>query len=306
MARVVFDDELFGSAGMDDVLRRKSQNMVRGGAAGQAGYDYQRDYALFLLLEHAAGAEVSPSFAVSEQASGGFVDDVVVDDGPRAIYCQIKRDAEITWTKRARELSICFEDQARLCRAAGCDFVLRLVVHEEHRARLLREDLPTTLKSLAEVCWFPDYEPRRRIWADPESVWFEPLCELSVRARSTNAREVIFAVCHNAMKDLVDVEGFVSVGALLDQVASLGYVSVRRPWVVEPPQWAQVRDAVAHVAGFALYLQEGSVHWEMCYPDESLEQGMIGAVDGAKWQTFAAKVLATQPQDIDMLWDILP
>jgi hypothetical protein len=303
MARIIFDDALYEVVGIDV---GRADRKARGGTSGQRGYDYQRDYALYVLLEHAAQDDARAEFAVCEQVSKCLVDDVVIDDGECAIFCQIKQEAGLTWTQDGAALAKDFEDQLRLCEQSGTQARLRLVVHEAARAVLLRDKIPATLAAVAEVVHFPDCMPRSSIWSEPESVWFDPLRTLCAVVDSPSAREAIFVWGRQALSEARDQDGFTTVRALLDYIARGRYVAVRRPWVVEPQRWSLVCAALARLEGFTLYLQGGEVLWEMVHGDGSVEQGMIGAADSAGWEGFADAALATPPLDMDSFWDILP
>lgn len=137
---------------MDDSERRYLLRKHRGGESSRKGNQYEDFYAVFSILREMSKGHVEAF--VSSQVEEAYVDDLLIDDGERKTYHQLKNVEKLSWGDMQHgDLKYDFIMQGKLCKERSEKFFLKLVV--THDFEKLNKLLPTELADVATVEFYP-------------------------------------------------------------------------------------------------------------------------------------------------------
>lgn len=272
-----------------------------GGVSSKRGHRYEDYFAVFRLIEYGpqvldAGAAVR----LKEQADSP-VDDLVLEGPERTLYHQLKTSPAVTWGADDRKLEREFREQHRRCTATGQPFSLVLVVAEDHRAELLRKQLPAGLE--ATVFSFPPLKAPSQLAGlrDLLGNAFDSL--RASRFPSRTEDEALAGAFFLAFAEHEpDGEGYCVLAQVLETIRSRSLAAVRQQGRLAQARWAEAEAALARIEGLEWWTDRGYFEWRYRQAD----RGLVGPISSDTFNRFVERVASTNLESFVAFEGLLP
>ena len=137
---------------MDESEKKYLANKHRGGESSRQGNLYEVYYAVFIIFREIANGNYST--IVSRQVEEAYVDDLLISDGTKNVYHQLKNKQNPSWgSMNHGNLTYDFFMQKKLCEERDEKFSLKLVV--SNKKDYLIAHMPDGLKEVTSVDSYP-------------------------------------------------------------------------------------------------------------------------------------------------------
>jgi hypothetical protein len=297
---MLFNEAMLKAAGHSAEAINALQQRQRGGLSGDAGYNYQRQYALVRLAELAASA---PDATIAMEALCP-VDDVVISHGDSHEHAQCKISATDTWTRNNNKLAHEFASQhALLVQYNAPNHRLVLVVTDGKQRTRLAAKAPPELKQVVHVVHMELPVPLHHHWTVARMR--DALDALLPTAGRTPAlREQLYKeLNHFAGAPWQTAKVETVLLAIADRTLTPFVVapSVRRPWRVTEADWHAAKSILGVIQGLTI-----DVSGDVCCYRYGLESGIVARCDTALFERFCHQVIVKGPATIEAFYEELP
>jgi hypothetical protein len=297
---MLFDDLKLKSAGLSETKIAALKRRQRGGQAGNAGYVYQRRYALLRLAELAVTA---PEAVVAMEALCP-VDDVVIEHTAGHEHAQCKISPTQSWAGDNNKLMREFKAQHTLLKKCGASqHRLVLVVAHERLGATLQVQVPRTLRAVVDVVVVEQSSPEHHPWKAARTIAaLDALLPPALRTLG-NREGLHKELNHFAFEPWQRT----SAGSVLSAIAAETPFPIvltganRRIWSVVPAMWQSVTDVLCLIQGLTI-----DVTGDVCCYRFGVESGLVARCDTPLFKRFCKDVVAKLPGTMDAFYEVLP
>ena len=297
-----FDKQTLKCRNTSKAVIEKLESRQRGGNSGGLGYEYQKRFALWRLIESASQNLDVPV----DMETLCWVDDVYTEysDGPE--YTQCKISPSDTWTSRKHKLKKEFVAQKKLLEKFGVTpYKLLLVAADIAHVAKLSAEIPGSVGSVSSVQHFPHPDPLHHPWKIPQiAAGLNKL--LPPLKRDSNSREQLYkAFSSETFTPWQVISSFDLINAIEHNSPTILLVmpsKIVKPWYGKSREkWDIAEKILRNIKELEIDLSG-----EICCFRAGHLSGVIAKCRSRKFEYFVDSVISKKPLTVAEFMEVLP